>query len=328
MTSAGTWAVFAAPPSLRSYSQLRGIEIGSEVNIQELRADQDVRLLLPREFNSVTPGNTMKWDALHPNPTTYRFTDADELVSFAEANGMRVHGHVIIWHSQAPAWIQTGQTRATLMAVLKDHIQTVIGRYAGRLASWDVANEVISTDHTGLRSTFWVNTGGPDIIDSAFVWARAADPTAKLYLNDFAVEGINQKSDSMLAFASRLKARGVPIDGLGLQAHFMLGAPSFASMKANFDRIAAAGFDIRITELDVRLPDGTDNLAAQAQVYANTMEACRAQPRCKAVTVWGSNDKYSWIPAFFPGFGRGTPFDQNFQPKPAYTALRDVLARP
>jgi endo-1,4-beta-xylanase len=328
MTNGGTWAVFVPPPSLRGYSQLRGIEIGGAVNPEEL-ADPDIRRVHAAEFNTLTPGNPMKWGPIHPSPTTYRFDDPDGLVNYAEANGMRVHGHTLLWHMQAPAWIQAAtQTRTTMLAAMKEHIETVVGRYKGRIASWDVANEVIATDNSGLRSTFWVNIGGPDIIDSAFVWARRTDPAAKLYLNDFAVEGINAKSDSLLAFASRLKARGVPIDGLGLQAHFTLTAPSMAQIKANMDRIAAAGFDIRVTELDVRLPDGTDNLAAQATIYANTMEACRAQPRCKALTIWGVSDKSSWVPGTFPGFGRALPFDATFQPKPAYTSLRDVLARP
>ena len=327
ITSTGTWAVFAPPPSLRGYSQVRGIEIGGALDTE--MSDADIRRLFATELNSVTPGNWMKWSSLRPTATTYTFTNADNLMSFAEANGMRVHGHTLLWHMQAPAWIQAPtQTRETMLAAMKEHIETVVGRYKGRIASWDVVNEVISTNQTGLRPTFWISIAGPDIIDSAFVWARRTDPAAKLYINDFAVEGINPKSDSLVAFASRLKARGVPIDGIGLQAHFMLNAPSFAQQKANMDRIAAAGFDIRVTELDVRLPDGTDNLAAQAAIYANTMEACRAQPRCKAVTIWGISDKYSWIPAFFPGFGRALPFDANFQPKPAYTSLRDVLARP
>lgn len=328
MSSTGTWAVFVPPPSLRSYSQLRGIEIGGAVNIQELR-DADIRRVLAAEFNTTTPGNEMKWSSTHPAPNTYTFVQADSIVNFALANGMRIHGHTLLWHNQAPAWVQAAtQTRTTLLAALKGHIETIVPRYAGRATTWDVVNEVISENQTGLRSSFWVNIGGADIIDSAFVWARRADPTAKLYINDFAVEGINAKSDSLLAFAVRRKARGVPIDGIGLQAHFGVVAPTFASMKANIDRIAAAGFDIRITELDVRLADGTDNLATQATIYANTMEACRAQPRCKAVTIWGVSDKHSWIPTTFPGFGRGLPFDVNFLPKPAYTSLRDVLARP
>lgn len=329
MTSSGTWAVFAPPPSLRSASQVRGVDIGAAVSAPTLQADAEYRRVLEAEFNSITPENAMKWDATHPAPTTYTFSQADAIVNFAVANGMRVHGHALLWHSQAPAWIQAGtQTRTTMLAALKGHIETVVGRYAGRVASWDVVNEAIADNQSGIRSTFWINVAGADILDSAFVWAKRTDPTAKLFINDYNVEVVNAKSDSLLALAIRLKARGVPIDGIGLQSHFTVDAPTMEQMKTNMDRIAAAGFDIRITELDVRLADGTPGLATQATIYANIMEACRAQPRCKAMTTWGVSDKYSWIPGWFTGFGRALLFDLNFQPKPAYTSLRDMLARP
>jgi endo-1,4-beta-xylanase len=166
------------------------------------------------------------------------------------------------------------------------------------------------------------------VIDSAFTWARRRDPAAKLYLNDYAVEAINRKSDSLFALAKRLKDAGVPIDGVGLQAHFQLNAPTLAAMSLNLARFAGEGLDLRFTELDVRLADGSDGLAAQAAIYANTVTACRGRPRCKAVTVWGVTDKYSWVPNAFPGFGRALPFDLNFAPKPAYNAMRSVLQQP
>jgi len=277
----------------------------------------------------VTPGNVMKFGPIHPQPNTYSFAGADTVMGLAAQNGMKVHGHVLIWHNQQPAWIMaTTQTRTTLLAALKDHLETGVGRYAGKIASWDVANEVIADDGTGLRKTFWINVIGPDVIDSAFTWARRRDPSAKLYLNDYAVEGINRKSDSLFALAKRLKAAGIPIDGVGLQAHYQLNAPTLNQMSANLARFAAEGFDIRYTELDVRLADGTDGLAAQATIYGNTLTSCRLQARCKALTVWGVTDKWSWIPGWFPGFGRALPFDANYVAKPAYNSLRTVIQAP
>jgi endo-1,4-beta-xylanase len=132
----------------------------------------------------------------------------------------------------------------------------------------------------------------------------------------------------LFALATRLKARGIPIDGIGLQAHFLVNPPSLAQQTANIARFTAAGFDVRITELDVRLADGTDGLAAQATAYGNAVRACRTQARCRAVTTWGFTDKYSWVPGSFPGFGRALPFDANFAPKPAYFSLRDAFAAP
>lgn len=328
LTSGGTWAILAPPPSLRGFAQTRTMDIGTAVDASALRNDAEYRRVLAAEYNSVTPENAMKFGPIHPAPTTYSFADADTIVGLAVANGMKVHGHVLLWHNQQPAWLTAGTpTRASLLAALKGHIETVVGRYAGRVTSWDVANEMIADDANGLRESFWTTIVGPDVIDSAFAWAKRRDPNAKLYLNDFSVEGINAKSTALLALANRLKAAGIPIDGVGFQAHFLVTAPSAAAITSNINRFVAAGFDVRFTELDVRLADGTDGLATQASIYGSVVDVCRAQPRCTAVTSWGFTDRYSWIPGTFPGFGRGLPFDANYAPKPAYTSLRDALAR-
>ncbi|MBL8959550.1 MAG: endo-1,4-beta-xylanase, partial [Gemmatimonadetes bacterium] len=329
VTSSGTWAVFVPPPSLRGYAQVRGLEVGTAVSDDALRGDTTYRRILAAEFNTVTPENVMKFGPIHPGPTTYAFAGADTLLAFAAANGMTVHGHALLWHNQQPSWLTSGApTRASLLAALKSHIETVVGRYAGRIATWDVANEMIADGQGGLRASFWTTIVGPDVIDSAFAWARRADPAAKLYLNDYAVEGINPKSDSLLALARRLRTAGIPIDGVGFQAHFLVNPPSLAQQTANIARFTAAGFDVRYTELDVRLADGTDGLAAQGTAYGNAVRACRTQSRCRAVTTWGFTDKYSWIPGAFPGFGRAHVYDATFAPKPAYFSWRDALVNP
>lgn len=325
---AGTWAVMEQPESLRGLAQVLGFEIGSEVNAQELRTDAPFRQNLAEHFNSVTPGNPMKFGPIHPAPNTYNFTDADLVVDFATTWGMEVHGHVLLWHSQQPGWVSTLQTRTEMLAALKSHIETVVGRYKGRLKTWDVANEMIADNGTGMRQTFWTTVIGPDVVDSAFVWANRVDPEARLFLNEYGAEGPNAKSDSLFALAKRLKAAGIPIHGVGFQAHFgtNFNAPSRAQMLANFQRFADEGFQIRVTELDVRIPNGADHLAQQATIYGNTIGACLDLPLCGTLTVWGHSDRYSWIPNFAPGFGRATPFDDALQPKPAYFALRDALA--
>ncbi len=215
-----------------------------------------------------------------------------------------------------------------MLAALKSHIETVVGRYRGRLKTWDVANEMIAVDGTGMRQSFWTTVIGPDVVDSAFVWANRVDPDAKLFLNDFNVEGLNPKSDSLFALAKRLKAAGIPIHGVGFQGHFRTdgGAPSRAQMQANFQRFAAEGFIVRVTELDVRMPDGADHLTQQATIFGNTIGACLDTATCGTVTIWGHTDRYSWIPGTFPGYGRAHPWNDALQPKPAYFALRDALA--
>jgi endo-1,4-beta-xylanase len=269
----------------------------------------------------------MKFGLIHPQPTVYRFADADSLAAFARSHGMQFYGHTLLWHSQQPDWLTAGApTRASLLAALKGHIETVAGRYAGQVVAWDVANEMIADDGTGLRKSFWTEVVGPDVIDSAFVWARRADRTAKLYLNDYSVELVNRKSDSLLALATRLKARGIPIHGIGLQGHFTLPAPNAQQLRTNIARFQAAGFEVRYTELDVRITPA-QSLDAQAAAFGAVLDACLQPPRCAGLTIWGLSDRYSWIPGFFPGFGRALPFDEQLQPKPAYRTLRDLLER-
>ncbi len=328
VTATGTYAVFAPAESLRGLAQMRNFVIGSEVNPQELRTDPAFAQNLAEHFSSLTPGNPMKFGPIHPNPTTYAFADADLIVDFAESWGMEIHGHVLLWHMQQPAWLTVGTpTRQSLLSALKSHIETVVGRYRGRLRTWDVANEMIATDGSGMRPSFWTTIIGPDVVDSAFVWAHRVDPDAKLYLNDFNVEFINAKSDSLLALAKRLKAAGIPIHGIGLQAHFTTGPTfTFQPIANNIARFEAEGFDVRFTELDVRMPDGMDHLQNQAAQFGAVVEACLIRPRCDTVTVWGHTDRYSWIPAAFPGFGRAHPFDSQLMPKPAFWAIRNLLA--
>jgi endo-1,4-beta-xylanase len=245
---------------------------------------------------------------------------------------MVVNGHVLVWHAWLPAWITGGTfTKAGLLAVLRDYITTVVSRYAGRVASWDVVNEAVIWDGA-LRSSVWLNTIGPEYIDSAFVWARRADPAAKLYLNDYGAEAINQKSDSILALVQDLRARGIPIDGVGFQAHTFPATPlpPAGRVRDNFARFVNAGFDIRVTEMDVMIADtaGPAALIAQAIVYRDVLDACLQFTRCSEFITHGFTDRHSWIPGRWPGYGRGLPFDSSYQAKPAFDSLAARLRRP
>jgi len=344
LDSLGTYAIMRPEYTLRDLA--RGtFRVGAAVNPDQLsRPDPRYREVLSTEFNAVVAENVLKFEAIHPGPDSYAFAAADALVAFAEQNGMAVHGHTLLWHEQQPAWITGGTwTRATLLAALKSHVETVVGRYRGRIESWDVANEVVaeSGDGTatsnGLRNSFWIQIIGPDVIDSAFAWAARADPNAKLYLNDFAIEDpLNDatKMNRVRALAVRLRDAGIPIHGIGLQGHFGLNAPSRVQLGetvAFFSRAGGggnpSGFEVRFSELDVRIPDEgpPEDLHKQAAIYYDVVAACRENAWCRGVTTWGFSDKDSWIPAYFPGFGRALPFDANYQPKPAYRAMRGAL---
>jgi endo-1,4-beta-xylanase len=321
--------------SLRELADQRGIRIGAAVDPAHFN-EPDYSDTLAREFNQAEPENAMKFGPIHPGPVTYNFGPADAIVAFAQAHGMAVRGHNLVWYNQLPAWLTNGNnTPAQLASILEDHIHTVAGRYAGQLYAWDVVNEAFNSDGT-LRSYLWydspgIGQQGTGYIEQAFRWAHAADPKAQLFYNDFGAETINTKSDAIFRMAQDFKSRGVPLDGIGLQMHFTTNPGSLASMDANIKRITDLGLQVQITELDVRLPVNpagvatAASLATEAQIYRDIVTLCLKYARCTAVQTWGFTDKYSWIPGTYPGFGAALEFDAGYQPKPAYTSVQNAL---
>jgi endo-1,4-beta-xylanase len=320
--------VLATPATadpLRVHAQARGKIIGNAVDTNEI-TDTAYRPIIASEFNQLTPGNAMKWDATEPSQGQFNFTRADEIVALAQQNNQSVRGHTLVWHSQTPSWVQN-LSATDLRAAMQTHITTVVDRYEGDLYAWDVVNEPLNEDGT-LRNSFWFARLGESYIADAFRMARAADPDVKLYINDYNTDGLGAKSDGMYRLVQSLLAQGVPIDGVGFQSHLAIqyGFPN--QMQQNLQRFADLGLDVAITELDVRmqLPSDATKLATQATYFRNVINACLPVVRCVGVTVWGYTDKYSWIPGTFPGEGAAHLADANFQQKPSYTAVHDALA--
>jgi endo-1,4-beta-xylanase len=317
----------AAP--LRTSATAKGLFVGAAVNMTPFRNEQIYSDTLRREYNLLVAENAFKFDALHTARTTYNFTDADALVSFAQANGMAVRGHTLVWHNQLPAWLTSGNfTRDDVIAILRDHITTVVGRYRGKILAWDVVNEAID-DATGQPRTnsFWAQKIGPDYIAMAFQFAHDADPNAVLYYNDFEAEGSGTKSDGVFNLVRGLVNQGVPIGGVGWQMHKINPFRISSANHTNAQRLAGLGLEISITEMDVRiqLPSDAQELQQQALAYNDVVTFCLAEPNCAAVVTWGFTDKFSWVPGTFSGFGDALVFDANYQPKPAYTAMQSVL---
>ena len=317
-------AAHAADTPLRDLAEAKGKVMGTAVTGSKLTGTYGE--IAGREFNSLTPGNAMKWGSVEPSRGSHDWAEADRIVDFAEAHGQQVRGHTLLWHQQNPDWLTSGSwTRDQLGAIVQDHIATEVGRYKGRIAAWDVVNEPFNEDGT-YRPTLFHTTLGQDYIAQALTGARAADPGAKLYINDYNVEGVNAKSTALYNLVKSLKERGIPIDGVGLQAHLIVGqVPS--TLQQNIQRFADLGVDVAITELDIRtqLPMTPAKLTQQAADYKAVMNACVALARCTGVTVWGFTDSDSWIPDTFPGQGAATPYDENYQPKPAYHAIAEAL---
>ena len=269
--------------------------------------------ILDREFNSVTPENEMKWDATERSRGQFTFGAADQIANRAAARGQRLRGHTLVWHSQLPGWVSSIGDANTLRGVMNNHITTVMNRYRGRIHSWDVVNEAFADGGSGQhRPSVFQNLLGDGFIEQAFRTARSADPAAKLCYNDYNIEDWNAaKTQGVYRMVRDFKARGVPIDCVGLQAHFGAGGPP-ASFQTTLSNFAALGVDVQITELDIA--------QSPANAYANTMRACMNVARCTGITVWGIRDSDSWRAGENPLL-----FDRNGNKKPAYQAVLTAL---
>ncbi|KAF9466622.1 beta-1,4-endoxylanase [Collybia nuda] len=273
-----------------------------------------------KDFNQITPGNSMKWDATEGTRGTFTFTNADTIVALAQKNGQLIRGHTCVWHSQLPSWVSNGGfNTTTLTSVVQSHTTNVVGHFKGKI--WDVVNEPFNDDGSWRTSVFY-NTLGTSFVAIALQAARAADPAAKLYINDYNIDGTGAKSTAMVNLVKSLKASNTPIDGVGIQAHLIVGqVPS--TMQANIAQFTALGVEVAITELDIRmtLPVTDALLAQQKKDYQTVIAACKAVVGCIGVTIWDYTDKYSWVPSVFPGQGAPLPWDANLVKKPAYDGI-------
>jgi endo-1,4-beta-xylanase len=295
--------------------------------------------LLTKHFNSVTPGNALKWDATEPAAGQFRFGDADALVGFATGHGMQVRGHTLVWHNQTPAWVfqdasgnpltSSPEHKALLLQRLDNHIRTVVGRYAGQIAAWDVVNEVIDENQPdGLRRSRWYEIAGLDYIRTAFQVAREVDPGAALFINDFNTN-VPAKREALFNLVSQLRAEGVPIDGVGHQMHINIDWPSVEETEQMLQRFIPLGVDQQITEMDISIYTNSgesfptpppERLATQGHRYRAMFDLYREyEETISSVTVWGLADDDTWLDSF-PVTRKDAPllFDTRLQAKPAY----------
>jgi endo-1,4-beta-xylanase len=327
------------PSGMAGAAREAGLQVGVAFDVGD-QASTGQKQVASREFTSVTPENSMKWQSLAPTPGAYDFGTADQLVDFALANEQRLRGHTLFWHrlNGLPSWIRSeldaaSDPAARLRELMADHTAAVVSRYAGRIAQWDVINEPLGIVGGGFDpENIFYQLLGEEYLDLALLHAHAADPSAELFINETFTEFQPEKFDALLALAQRLLDRGAPLHGIGLQGHFFLRAPDEAILRDQLQRIAALGLKAEITELDIPLPlfDTTpDPLAAQAQAYADVFNACLAVTLCSGITVWGVDDAHTWLDSFAITAGnapnRPLLFDEKLQAKAAYTAVVDAL---
>ncbi|MBF9237733.1 endo-1,4-beta-xylanase [Hymenobacter sp. BT683] len=314
--------------------------VGVAVSPQGLRGAEGE--LIKQQFNSITPENAMKMGPIHPEENRYNWKDADEIVQFAQVNKLKVRGHNLLWHEQTPAWLfknADGSTvsKEVLLKRLKDHIDTVVKRYKGKIYAWDVVNEAISDNpNEFLRNSEWYKICGEDFIAKAFEYAHAADPKAVLFYNDYNTER-PEKRERIVKLLKKLKDAKVPIDAVGLQGHWSLQEPTEPELRAALDQYKSLGLKIQITELDVSIypwekerrakrPDESDAYTPeleqkQAEQYKMFFKVFRDYKGVlTGVTFWNISDKYTWLDTYPVAGRKNYPllFDQNQKPKKAF----------
>lgn len=323
---------------LRYRAAAKNMFYGAATNVDELKTDAAFRQAFVQECGILTAEYEMKWDRLRPTATTYNFADADYLVNFAKQNGILVHGHTLCWHRALPAWFSGTVNRSNAEQFLREHIQSVVGRYKGQIHSWDVVNEVIEpSDNTPnkLRNSAWYQYLGENYIEIAFRAAAAADPSAMLVYNEYDVEfDDNVRKDAILGLLQRLIAKRVPIHALGVQAHVRSAdAQKFNANTNGFRQflsaVAALGLKIIITEFDCddrSLPANTQQRdAGVAQMYGDYCAVVMNTPAVIGFITWGLSDKYSVLNTSSPRSDRQPqrplPLDSALQWKSAWYSL-------
>ncbi|ASW54457.1 endo-1,4-beta-xylanase [Plantactinospora sp. KBS50] len=343
--------------SLRNLGLRHNLYVGTAVDMDALADPDDpqYRQIVGDEFSTVTAENVMKWESLEPTRGTYNWGPADELVSFARQHGQRVRGHVLVWHNQLPGWLTSGVADGSisndeLRDLLHKHITDVVRHFRGKIWQWDVVNEAVSdpwdNPPTLHYKGFWAEHLGSGYIADAFRWARAADPQALLFYNDYNIEAFgsgdpaNDKTRFVYDMAKDLRSRGVPIDGVGSQGHLgtQYGNYDTLQVAAALKKFTSLGLATAFTEVDVRsqMTDGVQagesaeinpRLQASAANFSILLQACLSERHCLSFTVWGFTDKHSWVPGTFdnPPEGLATIYDENYQPKRAYNVMRADL---
>ncbi|TFK59834.1 endo-1,4-beta xylanase [Pluteus cervinus] len=307
----------------RAAKEDKKLYFGSATDNPEWNDTEYVRILSnTANFGQLTPANSMKWDATEPEPGVFNFTGGDQVVQLAERNGQIMRGHNCVWYNQLPDWVSSGTfTNASLLNIVENHCSTIVNHWRGKI--WDVINEPFNDDGT-FRETIFFNVTGTAYIPAALRAARAADPHAKLYINDYNLEEAGPKATAMINLVTALKSQGVPVDGIGVQGHLFVGeVPD--SLESNLQAFTALGVEVAITELDIRmtLPATEALLEQQKQDYFNVISTCKGVSGCVGVTLWDYTDKFSWVPGAFPGQGAACPWDENLNIKPAFFGILD-----
>jgi endo-1,4-beta-xylanase len=321
--------------------------IGTALNAQQIvEKEPNAAVLVPQQFNAITPENIMKAEVIHPEWSRYNFDLADKIVAYGQQHKMEINGHTLIWHSQLPAFVRRIKDADSVRKFFTEHINTVAGRYSGKITSWDVVNEALEENGT-LRKSIFLEKLGEDYIVEAFRLAQKAAPNTKLYYNDYNIEQPKKRAGA-IALIKKIQAAGVRIDGVGIQGHWRAYSVPLKDIEESILEFSALGVEVMFTELDLGvLPNPWDSDAADVNMKAeysakmnpyasglpDSMQAklskgyedlfnlfLKHKDKISRITFWGVSDGQSWLNGW-PIPGRTNYpllFDREFKPKPAF----------
>ena len=337
---AGVTSTFAAETTIRELAKERGRFIGTILNSEWFNdaIEPEFEEIHKTQFNVVVAENEMKFDATEPKEDEFNFEKGDKMVKYAQANGIRVRGHALAWHSQVAGWVNnySGQ-KEKLLAVLKNHITKVVSHYKGQVAEWDVVNEAINDEYNAdwrSQGSVWYEGIGAEFLDSAFVWAHEADPDAELCYNDYSIEwGLREgsKASFVVEQVKRWKKNNIPITCVGTQTHIEIAHETTPqNVRALAKALAELDVTLNITELDIGFPKGSaGNLSAadyakQGHLYRQFMDVFLEEPNMGEFVIWGLTDAHSWLDEQ-QGKTEGLLYDKQYKPKPAFDSVMASL---
>ncbi|MBK0369401.1 endo-1,4-beta-xylanase [Flavobacterium agrisoli] len=321
--------------------------IGTALNVAQIEEKDKIEVtLIQKQFNSITAENCMKSMFVQPKKGVFDFSLSDKFVAFGQKNKMFIHGHTLIWHSQLAPWMEKITTKEEMADFIKNHITTIVTHHKGKINSWDVVNEAVNDDGS-LRNSVFLKTMGESYLQEAFRLAAAADPNVDLYYNDYSMTNPAKRA-GVIKMVQNIQAKGIKIDGIGMQGHWQLESPSIDEIETSIVAYAKLGVKVAITELDISvlpnpwelqgaeisqrfenspkmnpypksLPDSIQDKLAKR--YAQIFQLFeKHKDKISRVTFWGVHDQQSWLNDW-PIKGRTNYpllFDINLKPKKAY----------
>ena len=309
--------------------------VGTALNTNKLKNEERYWTAALKHYNSFTPEKILKPKFIHPKADAFDFWETDHLMDFCRQNNIRLHGHTLVWHNATPEWMEKFKgDSAAWDSLLKDHVQTIVRHCRSTIRSWDVVNEAFNDDGS-MRKNIWFKNIGESYIEKAFRYAMEADSTAKLFYNDYSLERNDDKLASVLRYLEQVRAKGIRVDGIGLQMHVSLASPSINNINEAAQRIYKSGYLVHYSELDISLVadqplfvSRKKLLAAQKERYKEIVQGYMKLPAAYrfGITLWGVSDNDSWL---MDESMRTRPllFNTHYKIKPAFCGFTEALTQ-